>query len=255
MHLEGGEREARIKRANKIFFDTVADVYEKVDRRRSEELSFWLDGVIEGLSHRVGGGSLLDVGSGTGLILRKAKRYFRHTYGVDLSSGMIREFRDTLGLCVCGDAGFLPFRDNSFDAVTCFALFHHCGEYLPVLNEGYRVLRRGGVLYTDHDLDARFMKLFYLPMRIYRKLFGMKRHYLNAKEELNEETYELAEYGSEGIKVEDLIAAVRKAGFARIEPRFHWLGLNRRVNRISILMKLNSYPRGLAPLFSLMAQK
>lgn len=50
-------------------------------------------------------------------------------------------------LDVVGDAHHLPFRDASFDAVTCESLLEHVVEPTRVINEMRRVLKPGGKVY------------------------------------------------------------------------------------------------------------
>jgi ubiquinone/menaquinone biosynthesis C-methylase UbiE len=47
---------------------------------------------------------------------------------------------------VAGDAGVLPFRDESFDVVTCRTAAHHFGDVAAAVRQIHRVLRPGGSL-------------------------------------------------------------------------------------------------------------
>jgi len=47
---------------------------------------------------------------------------------------------------VAGDAGALPFRDGSFDVVTCRTAAHHFADVGAALRQIHRVLRPGGAL-------------------------------------------------------------------------------------------------------------
>lgn len=95
--------------------------------------------------------SLLDVGCGTGELLRLVGERFPETActGVDLSPEMLAVARDKLGdgvELVQGDAECLPFPDEAFDVVLCCDSFHHYPNPRAVLAQFARVLRPGGVV-------------------------------------------------------------------------------------------------------------
>ncbi|OTF01323.1 class I SAM-dependent methyltransferase, partial [Halorubrum sp. SD612] len=65
----------------------------------------------------------------------------------DASVGMLSRARRGRGLSgVAGDAGRLPFRDESVDAVTVVDAFHHLPDQDAALAEAARVLAPGGAL-------------------------------------------------------------------------------------------------------------
>ncbi|RAW46830.1 methyltransferase type 11 [Halorubrum sp. 48-1-W] len=88
---------------------------------------------------------MLDVGGGSGRA--SAALTGPETTVVDVSSGMLRRARTTRGLsAVAGDAGRLPFRDGSVDAVLVVDAFHHLPDRKAALREAGRVIAPGGVL-------------------------------------------------------------------------------------------------------------
>ncbi len=100
------------------------------------------------------GKRLLDIGCGTGHIIKELATYGEKTsiVGLDISRSMIGiACRNTEGLSnaslVLGDGLDLPFRDSSFDVVTS-----RLADYL--LPEVHRVLRRGGRFF-EYGLGPR----------------------------------------------------------------------------------------------------
>jgi ubiquinone/menaquinone biosynthesis C-methylase UbiE len=91
---------------------------------------------------------MLDVGCGNGnLLFEVLKRKKITTAGIDLSEKMIQEAKIRLDGEVdlkCGDSEHLPWKNNSFDIVTCTLSFHHYPDPRAVLNELRRVLTPGG---------------------------------------------------------------------------------------------------------------
>src|SRR5262249_62051383 len=55
---------------------------------------------------------------------------------------------------VAGDASALPFRDESFDIVTCRTAAHHFADVAGAVRQIHRVLRPGGSLLLQ-DILAR----------------------------------------------------------------------------------------------------
>ena len=100
------------------------------------------------------GDGVLDVACGPGNFTRDFARVVGSTglaVGIDASPSMLaRAVRDTPGAdydnvaYVRGDAVALPFRDQSFDAVCCFAAIHMFADPFAALDHMTRVLTPGG---------------------------------------------------------------------------------------------------------------
>lgn len=111
--------------------------------------------------------ALLDVGCGTGNILRLAERHFERCAGVDLSVKFMSELRRRSGLeLAAGEAAHLPFAGSTFDMVTMYAMVHHLLEPGPAFREAWRVLRPGGCLFLDHDPNWYFGRIYHLYYRL-----------------------------------------------------------------------------------------
>jgi ubiquinone/menaquinone biosynthesis C-methylase UbiE len=99
---------------------------------------------------KMGKGTILDLGSGTGYlsieIARKSPGI--QVYGIDLSSQMVKiARRHARGVnnaqFVFGNAAKLPFKDNSIDLVVSTGASHHWKTPRLVFDECYRVLKPG----------------------------------------------------------------------------------------------------------------
>ncbi len=102
------------------------------------------------------GARVLDVGCGTGALLKRNDTHFA-VYGVDPSLGMLRVLaapRPEIRLAAAEGPG-LPFRDGTFDLVYCVAVLHHVIDPVAVkatLAEMVRVTNPGGhVVVWDHN--------------------------------------------------------------------------------------------------------
>ena len=118
--------------------------------------------------------SLLDVGDGTGEMLRMlaAARPEARYSGIDISPKMVETAGKKLGGAADlqqGDAENLPFGDNSFDIVICNDSFHHYPDPGKALSEFMRVLRPGGTLLVSDYCIA-------FPLRLLMNLFIRHGH-------------------------------------------------------------------------------
>jgi ubiquinone/menaquinone biosynthesis C-methylase UbiE len=128
-------------------FDELAPVYEERWRTYTERSN-------EATIRRVPFGPsmrLLDVGAGTGLLLRKIADRFpaAQLTGLDLSLAMAltaRRSQGEGGSIVAADAHRLPFEARSFDVVVSSSSIHFWSDPADALIEIRRVLRDEGTL-------------------------------------------------------------------------------------------------------------
>ncbi|NYI45696.1 ubiquinone/menaquinone biosynthesis C-methylase UbiE [Nocardioides aromaticivorans] len=100
----------------------------------------------------LGDGLVVDVATGTGLVLRAiaTRRPEARLVGVDLSPGMLAVARTALPRAqfVQADAAALPVAGESVDLMTCVTALHLLAEPELAFDEWARVLRPGGRLVT-----------------------------------------------------------------------------------------------------------
>jgi ubiquinone/menaquinone biosynthesis C-methylase UbiE len=91
---------------------------------------------------------LLDLGCGTGLFMRRYGELGGSAVGLDISRGMVEAAREQGQWFeyLVGTAEVLPFRDSTFDIVSCVLAFSYLGNPAWMLREAYRVLKPGGIL-------------------------------------------------------------------------------------------------------------
>ncbi len=99
---------------------------------------------------------ILDVGCGTGRLLRKARARWPQArlYGVDLSEGMIAQARRRLPEAhfYVAPAEKIPLPDHSIDLAFSTVSFHHWNDQQAGLGEIARVMRPGGrFILADSD--------------------------------------------------------------------------------------------------------
>jgi ubiquinone/menaquinone biosynthesis C-methylase UbiE len=139
----------------RAFFDAGADNWEAMsaERERLQRIAAvaeWFD--IDA------GQSVLDVGTGTGVMLPFLSRMVGprgRVVGIDFSFSMVdkawKQNIDSNVLSVANaGVGAIPFREGTFDRVTCFSAFPHFPDKPRALAEMTRVLKDGGRLFVAH---------------------------------------------------------------------------------------------------------
>jgi ubiquinone/menaquinone biosynthesis C-methylase UbiE len=87
---------------------------------------------------------LLDIACGGGFFLRKAEK-FAECFGVDFSSEALTQAKKNCNAnLILASASSLPFKDNSFDFISCLGSLEHFIEMEKALNEMQRVLKNKG---------------------------------------------------------------------------------------------------------------
>jgi ubiquinone/menaquinone biosynthesis C-methylase UbiE len=109
--------------------------------------------------------SVLDIGCGTGQLLRRASRHFPEATltGVDPSDGMVRVAQASVPVgapvrFVEAYAEHLPFDDGAFDLVTTTMSFHHWADQPAALREVRRVMAPGGEFLLADALAAGLLR-------------------------------------------------------------------------------------------------
>ncbi|MFN3814277.1 MAG: class I SAM-dependent methyltransferase [Aquificaceae bacterium] len=90
-------------------------------------------------------GNRLDVGTGTGEVLKKSKNEGLKV-GIDLALGMLKEARKKCPGCyfLLADAENMPFKDGSFKTITLSLAYRHLTDREAFLREARRVLKEKG---------------------------------------------------------------------------------------------------------------
>jgi ubiquinone/menaquinone biosynthesis C-methylase UbiE len=119
------------------------------------------------------GGRVLDVATGGGHTALAFAGIARRVIAYDLTEPMLQAARGHVRgrhaanvEFVAGDATALPFRDGSFDVVTCRTAAHHFPDVGAALRQIHRVLRPGGSLllqdilgHDDADANAFILEV------------------------------------------------------------------------------------------------
>jgi len=91
-------------------------------------------------------GSHLDIGSGTGNLIRRIRMQYDLTSSACDYTDEFMELDDIKVDIVDLNDGTLPYPDNSFDLVTFTEVAEHLENYRAIVREIHRVLKPGGVI-------------------------------------------------------------------------------------------------------------
>jgi demethylmenaquinone methyltransferase/2-methoxy-6-polyprenyl-1,4-benzoquinol methylase len=143
-YAEEGDRRAYLQ----SIFDRAAPDYDRVERMmafgsgpRYRNRALIAAGLAPGMS-------VLDVGTGTGLVAREAAAIVGDptlVTGVDPSTGMISNARVPSGLrLACGSAESIPAADAATDFLSMGYALRHISDLSVAFREFHRVLKPGG---------------------------------------------------------------------------------------------------------------
>lgn len=132
--------------------------------------------LISRIRSRLGRGTCLDAGAGTGAIAIPLSDTGTPVIALDISRSMLRECQRQRGsrkrlVLVRGDIMHLPFRTGAFAGVHCAHTLHLVDDWQEALREMIRVTRRGGALLFGLGRDrtappeiAEIQHRFWKPM-------------------------------------------------------------------------------------------
>jgi len=147
-------------------FDDVASRYENILPAHISK--HYLEKRVRFLSHYLNKDSkILDVGCGTGRLINNLSMLGDlEICGCDNSIEMLK-IAKMPGDCrlICSSSDYLPYTDNTFDAVISVSVFHHLksqGAMLRTMNEMIRVTKKNGrvVIWDANPLNPYWFFLF-----------------------------------------------------------------------------------------------
>ncbi len=146
-------------------FDQWASTYEnsRLQRTFFDRIHRTTLALATGIAHHPV--SVLDVGCGTGKLLRRARAFWPEAQfiGVDPANGMIEmaKRRTADATFFTGKAEALPLQDASVDLAISTTSFHHWQDQSAGIREIARVLRPGGYfILVDASFPEWFVRVF-----------------------------------------------------------------------------------------------
>jgi SAM-dependent methyltransferase len=112
-------------------------------------------------AEKFSGKRILDIGAGDGMILGDS---LLNPIEIDISLERCRRLKEKQHKVLCANGFALPIKDNSVDCVLLIAILEHTSSPRKVLNEIYRVLKRGGetAILVPNDINMSLGRLMLL---------------------------------------------------------------------------------------------
>lgn len=160
------------------------------------------------------GGKFLDIGCGTGNVLKIARHHFGLAIGVDIAEKFLRQVKKLhpeLDL-IAADSNRLPFKNNAFNCISLYGALHHLFDPARTLGRISPLLKPNGYLYTDHDPNYFFNRFYHLYYRLKHRSpgFGSRQ----------EELAEFHNTQTGGINPESLKKRLLNSGFQDIQVHY-----------------------------------
>lgn len=118
------------------------------------------------------GDRVLDAGCGTGRLIPYLKKSAGPTGQIvemDFAKKMLdiahEKYSDSKIYFVQSDAQHIPFTENSFDVVICFALLAHIPNKQKALKEFKRILKPDGPLVIAHNMSREELNTFHKKVK------------------------------------------------------------------------------------------
>lgn len=169
------------------------EVYSKQEQKRISDKLKMIDALVEGNKKNA-----LDVGAGTGNLTGKLLQMGYRVIAIDISPEMCAILEKRYACDVASNMltvinqplENLTFEAGKFDVITCYSVLHHLPDYVEALHVLSAFLKRGGVIYIDHEASPyywksepnsllNFIKFFYfhsIPLinSVYFQVIGLK---------------------------------------------------------------------------------
>ena len=213
------------------------DLVSEYDRRYAPQFSklfqvYWNQEILKKLL-LPRGALVLDLGCGTGILLKNINLYGYKAFGLDISHAMLSRATG-ISPVVVGDGGHLPFCDASFDAVVTRGSIHHIPNILAVLKEIRRILKRGGQSVISEPSNDSII------VRMARSILYRKNRHFDVEDEgfRSQQIYSLMK--AAGFEVLGLYRfgffSYTFAGFPDILPFMKFVPFNSALTRILIVV-------------------
>jgi ubiquinone/menaquinone biosynthesis C-methylase UbiE len=235
--MTDSEKYQKVLRANIEVHTALAHEYNGCQPHYRQENVDYVEGKLRVIARQTSARRLLDLGCGTGFMIDIAKRHVPEIHGVDVTEAMLGRV-DTTGPAAiklfASDTGSFPAEAESYDVVTAYSFLHHLYDIGPTVFTAYKALRPGGVFYADLEPNYYFWEAITAldKNREYDPVVKREIHSVLSTDEdlftnyaIDKDLFNHAEYSKNitgGFREEELVAALTRAGFSKINIFYYW---------------------------------
>jgi ubiquinone/menaquinone biosynthesis C-methylase UbiE len=143
------------------------EIYNEVEQNR---LHRDLEGAIGLIQTESPTKKVMDFGCGAGNLTKHLSSLGVNVIAADISQGFLdlvrsREYNTSVETVRLNGIDLSNFPDESVDMIATYSVLHHVPDYLAILNEFMRVVKKGGVIYIDHETCDQMWQ----PNEIYQR--------------------------------------------------------------------------------------
>lgn len=180
----------------------------------------------------------IDFGCGTGFMIDLMHDLFAEVHGVDITTDMMKQVDRSPGNIQLHEclAESTPFPDAHFDFATAYSFMDHLFNYADFMREAYRVLKPGGIFYSDLNPNRAFIRALEqatataqpaLTPLVEREVQGALHNgaYYQENFGLDGALLEKAEpikSHDKGFDAAEVLAAAREIGFSDCKVEYEW---------------------------------
>ena len=159
------EANVAVHRAEAKYYELIhPEVYCRYEQKRLASTLKMVDKLVADNHERTK--KALDFGAGTGNLTGKLLQMGYEVTAVDMSVEMCkileRKYKDYLAskklVVINSPIEDVSFEGDSFDLVTCYSVLHHLPDYVDAIRRLSAFLRKGGVMYIDHEISPFYWK-------------------------------------------------------------------------------------------------
>ncbi len=143
----------------KRYDELHCEIYNSIEQDRIREtLSYAFSSIRSTDSRPV----VLDFGAGTGNLTLHLLELGAEVVAADVSSKSLDLLKGKISECgdcvvvLCNGTDLAMFQEQTFDMVVTYSVLHHVPDYQTIVREFSRVLKRGGIVYIDHEACPSF---------------------------------------------------------------------------------------------------
>jgi ubiquinone/menaquinone biosynthesis C-methylase UbiE len=171
-----------------------------------------IDSVLRSIKRRTVGNRCLDIAFGNPFILKREIEIFEQCQGIYITLDEALQQGVSESIITKGNCYQIPFDDEAFDLVSGYALLHIIPDIPLFYKEAYRVLKKGGYLYTDGDKNIFITKMIRKIKMVQYNIFRDRIKFEYWKNILNEKS----NFHQEGINYIKLKKTLKKIGFRKV---------------------------------------